>query len=80
MQLPLLVKIMHLYLLTEKTSLSNQPKLKEILVNKGVKNVFIVGGNAAIPLVIDGELAAMGITVKRLGGIDRYETSVYNCK
>lgn len=63
-------------LLTEKTSLSNQPKLKEILVNKGVKNVFIVGGNTAIPSVIDGELAAMGITVKRLGGNDRYETSV----
>lgn len=63
-------------LLTKNSSLEYQPRLKNLLVDKAVKNVFIVGGTGVITSEIDNELAAMGISVKRLGGIDRYETAV----
>ena len=63
-------------LLSKNNSLNSQPNLKEILVNKGVKNVFIVGGTSVIPSSMDNELTSMGISVKRLAGIDRYETAV----
>lgn len=62
-------------LLVKNSSLSSQPELKELLKNKSVKNAFIVGGTNVITGEIDKELNAMGISVKRLGGIDRYETA-----
>lgn len=62
--------------LSENESLSSQPKLLNLLKSKGVKNVFIVGGTGVIPASMEYELSAQGINSKRLGGIDRYETSV----
>lgn len=63
-------------LLTEKKSLNSQPELVSLLKSKGVKNAYIIGGFNALPGMIDNELKSMGITVKRIGGNDRYETSV----
>lgn len=63
-------------LLVDNTSLSNQPDLKSVLSQKGVKSVYIVGGEGIIPASIEGELSQMGISSKRLGGLDRFETSV----
>ena len=42
---------------------------------KSPKTIIIVGGNMAIPASIEAKLKALGFTVKRLGGADRYETS-----
>lgn len=63
-------------LLAKNTSLANQVELRNLLVNKGVKNVFIIGGEGVIPRSFSNELSAIGISSKRLGGSDRYETSV----
>ena len=41
-----------------------------------VKNVFIVGGEGVVPKSIKEQLALKGITVTRLSGNDRYETSL----
>lgn len=50
-------------------SVVNNPKVKM------VKTVFVVGGPVAVPEKIVTQLKALGYTVKRLGGNDRYETS-----
>lgn len=63
-------------LLAKNTSLNNQADLTSLLKSRGVKNVFIVGGTGVLPSSFEGELASMGISSKRLGGINRYETSV----
>lgn len=63
-------------LLAQNTSLNNQADLTSLLKSRGVKNVFIVGGTGVLPSSFEGELASMGISSKRLGGINRYETSV----
>ena len=62
-------------LLSKNTTLDSQPDLKLTLINKRVKNVIIVGGQTAIPQVIQDQIAALGINVRRIGGSDRYETS-----
>lgn len=62
-------------LLSRNTTLDSQPELKSTLVNKGVKNVIIIGGETAIPKVIQNQISALGINVRRIGGSDRYETS-----
>lgn len=63
-------------LLVKNTSLSNQPELKNILIEKGVSKVYIVGGTGIIPSSLEGELSNIGISSKRLGGGNRYNTSV----
>lgn len=73
---PLATKYNAPILLAKNDSLKNQPKLLDLLKSKGVKNIFIVGGTGVIPSVMETELLEQGINVKRLGGIDRYETSV----
>lgn len=62
-------------LLVRNQSLSQQTELRNLLVNKGVKNVFIIGGTGVIPKVVETELTNIGINYKRLGGINRFETS-----
>lgn len=62
-------------LLSRNTTLDSQPELKSTLINKGVKNVIIVGGQTAIPQVIQDQISSLGINVRRIGGSDRYETS-----
>lgn len=62
-------------LLSRNTTLDAQPELKSTLINKGVRNVIIIGGQTAIPQVIQDKISALGINVRRIGGSDRYETS-----
>lgn len=63
-------------LLAKNTSLKNQADLTNLLKSRGVKKVFIVGGTGVIPSSVEKELKDMGISSKRLGGQNRYETSV----
>lgn len=67
-------------LLSRNTTLDSQPELKSTLINKGVKNVIIVGGQTAIPQVIQDQISSLGINVRRIGGSDRYETSALIAK
>ena len=62
--------------LAENRSLNNQSSLLKLLKSKGVKHVFLVGGTGVIPASFKNELLAQGITSKRLGGKNRYETSI----
>lgn len=73
---PLATKYNAPILLVKNTSLYNQITLLNLLKSKGVKNVFIIGGINSIPSYLEGELSAQGISSKRLGGNNRYETSV----
>ncbi|MFL0194989.1 cell wall-binding repeat-containing protein [Clostridium sp. WILCCON 0269] len=61
-------------LLTASNTLTDSTKQK--LQNLGVKNVFIIGGTGVISGDIENTLQGMGISVKRICGQDRYETSV----
>jgi cell wall-associated NlpC family hydrolase len=40
------------------------------------KNAYILGGESAVSAAVAGKLKAMGLTVQRISGPDRYETSV----
>ncbi len=73
---PLATKYNAPIVLAENTSLMNQPNLLNLLKSKGVKNVFLVGGTGVIPSSFESELSSQGISSKRLGGKNRYETSV----
>ena len=73
---PLATKYNAPILLLENRSLKAQTELVELLKNRNVKHAFIVGGTGVIPSYIEKELSEMGITSERLGGKDRYETSV----
>ena len=61
-------------LVTEKDKLTKVTK--DRLTKLGVKNVDIVGGEAVVSQAVENELKAMGLTVKRIKGEDRYSTSV----
>ncbi|MGL5150736.1 MAG: cell wall-binding repeat-containing protein [Clostridium sp.] len=73
---PLAAKLNAPILLVRNSSLNTIPNVLNAIVNKGVKNAYIVGGTGVIPQVVEDELRNKGINVKRLGGNDRYETSV----
>lgn len=73
---PLAEKYSAPILLAQNKSLKDQKDLINILKEKGVKQVFIAGGTGIIPSSFEGELKGLGISSKRLGGKDRYETSV----
>lgn len=61
-------------LLTDSNSLTDSTRQK--LQNLGAKNVFIIGGTSVVGSNVENTLKSMGITVKRICGQDRYETSV----
>lgn len=73
---PLAAKYDAPILLSRKMSLEEQIDLKNLLINKNVKNVIIVGGKGVIPSQVEKELDSLGIQNKRLGGDTRFETSV----
>ena len=60
--------------LTERDRLSDVAK--DTLINLGVKRVYIIGGEGAMPGDFENELAALGITSERISGQNRYDTSV----
>ena len=46
----------------------------------GATNAYIIGGTAVISDTVKATLEAKGLTVKRIGGRDRYETSALIAK
>lgn len=73
---PLAAKYNAPILLVSNNSLENQKSLKAILKEKGVTDVFIVGGKGAVPETFEEELLNEGISSKRLSGANRYGTSI----
>lgn len=71
---PLAKKFNAPILLTDTSSLTNSTKEK--LQGLGVKNVFIIGGVGVVSPQVENTLKSMDISVKRICGQDRYETSV----
>ncbi len=61
-------------ILVDGTSLSTDTVNE--LTRLGVKNVFIIGGTGAISVNVENILKNIGIKSTRLGGINRYETSL----
>ncbi|WP_052356601.1 cell wall-binding repeat-containing protein [[Clostridium] dakarense] len=61
-------------LLTEKNKLNSETK-KEIS-RLGAENVYVIGGESVVSNSVINELKAMDITVERISGKDRYETSL----
>lgn len=49
---------------------------KSELQSLGVKNVFLIGGNASISSDVEVQLKDMGITINRICGENRFETSL----
>jgi putative cell wall-binding protein len=49
---------------------------KKALQDWKIKKVILLGGSGAISLAQEQELKALGITVERIGGADRYQTSL----
>ena len=60
-------------LLTRTNELSTA--VRDELVRLGVTKVYILGGTGAVGTPVEQALTGMGLTVVRLGGIDRYATS-----
>ncbi len=60
-------------LLTSKAGLD--PKTKAELSRLNVNHVFLIGGSGVIPFSAELEIKNMGISVSRIAGNNRYETS-----
>lgn len=60
-------------LLTDEDTLNEQSK--QALRDWGITNVYVLGGTGVVSANIENELKGMGISLTRLGGLDRYETS-----
>jgi len=65
-------------LLSEQKSLTEG--LKNELQRLKVKQVFIVGGEGALSKNTENQIKALGINIKRIGGANRYETSILIAK
>ncbi|MGH4119867.1 cell wall-binding repeat-containing protein [Clostridium sp.] len=61
-------------LLTEKSKLT--AGISEELVRLGVENVYIVGGTGVVSQAVENELKSKVPTVKRISGVNRFETSL----
>ncbi|WP_454053338.1 cell wall-binding repeat-containing protein [Clostridium sp. Marseille-Q7071] len=61
-------------LLTEKDKLNSKTEAQ--LKKLKIKKVFIVGGTGVVSQNVEDKLKSMGITVERLAGEDRYQTSL----
>lgn len=64
--------------------LTHANKLPDVTKNEirrlGVKKVYIVGGTGAVSKNVENQIRSMGIQVQRLGGKDRFETSLLIAK
>ncbi|MGK0469398.1 cell wall-binding repeat-containing protein, partial [Clostridium sp.] len=72
---PLAYKMGEAPILLTKTDAIPDGVLEE-LARLGVKKVTIVGGTSAVSGVVESELKATGVTVERVSGADRFETSL----
>lgn len=61
-------------LLTNKNYLNSNTRSE--LRRMNVKKVFIIGGLGSVSYAAESSIKSMGISVERIGGKDRYETSV----
>lgn len=61
-------------LLTGKNTLD--PRTKAELQRLKAENVFIIGGTGVIAKAVENQLQDMGLSIERIAGQDRYETSV----
>lgn len=71
---PLSVRLQAPILLAKKDGLTNE--LVNEIKRLGASNAMIVGGTLPIPEEIGKDLEALGLNTQRLGGKDRFETSV----
>ncbi|KPU44461.1 N-acetylmuramoyl-L-alanine amidase LytC precursor [Oxobacter pfennigii] len=71
---PLAEKLDAPILLTDKTALRSS--LGEELERLGARNIFIIGGEGAVSKSVKDELERKGMSVIRLSGNDRYDTSL----
>ncbi|GAA0126699.1 hypothetical protein UT300019_26020 [Clostridium sp. CTA-19] len=59
------------------TSQENLPTdTKDELRRLGAKRVYIIGGTGAVSTKVEKEIKGMGIKISRLGGANRYDTSL----
>jgi len=63
-------------LLARNESLCSQSELKNLLSSLKVKKAIIVGGPTVLSTSFEKEIKSMSISTERLGGLNRYETSV----
>lgn len=72
----------HMYnapiLLTEKDKLNSKTEAQ--IKKLGIKNVVIVGGDGVVSNNVVKKLNSLGIKVERIGGVDRYQTSLLIAK
>lgn len=61
-------------LLTSRYTL--ETATRDALSNLGVDEVFIIGGTGVISSAVEQKIEDLGISVTRLAGVDRYETSI----
>ncbi|MBZ4663262.1 MAG: SpoIID/LytB domain protein [Caloramator sp.] len=61
-------------LLTDINSLNQDVEIE--LLRLGVKNVFIIGSEAAVSKAVEDRIKTLNINVERIGGDDRYETAL----
>lgn len=61
-------------LLTDKNRLNLDVEIE--LLRLGVKNVFIIGSEAAVSKAVEDRIKSLNINVERIGGEDKYDTSV----
>jgi putative cell wall-binding protein len=60
-------------LLTDQNTLPQATR--DAFTRLGAKTVTILGGTAAVSAAVEAELRTMGLTINRVAGVDRYETS-----
>lgn len=75
---PLAKKLNAPILLTQKSNLNESAK--EEIKRLNVKHVVIIGLDGAVSQEAEQEIKAIGADVKRIGGKDRYETSIMVAK
>lgn len=61
-------------LFTHRDSLRDDTK--QAIKDWGIENVIISGGLGVVSMAVDLELDALGVTINRLGGDDRYDTAL----
>ena len=71
---PMAYRGSHPLLLTHRSRLPDDVAL--FLRDSGTEHAIILGGSAAVSTSVEREISALGITVDRLSGRDRYATAV----
>ncbi|WP_054875883.1 cell wall-binding repeat-containing protein [Oxobacter pfennigii] len=71
---PLARKLDAPILLSEKWQLRGD--IESEIIRLGAKNIYIIGGTGVVSAAVETRLTQKGITVTRLSGNDRYQTSI----